>query len=90
MGQHNIKADEYLKKLIFTLSLLYKQEHGDCQDVTVPLFTTLHSTSESILILLLNNSILDADVLLRTVMEVLKFIVEQEYNWYYKFFKSTL
>lgn len=69
VGQHIIKADEYLKKLIFTLSPLYKQEHGDCQDVTVPLFTTLHSTSESILILLLNHSIFDADVLLRTVME---------------------
>lgn len=48
---------------------MYRKEHGDNQDVTVPLFTTLHSTSESIVILLLNQSIFDADVLLRTVME---------------------
>lgn len=69
VGQHIIKTDKYLKRLISNLAPLYRQEHGDYQDVTVPLFTTLHSTSESILILLLNHSIFDADVLLRTVME---------------------
>jgi len=67
--KHIIKADEYLKSLIFKLSPLYKKEHGENQDVTVPLFTTLHSTSESILILLLHRSLFDADILLRAVLE---------------------
>lgn len=69
VGKYIVQADEYLKSLLFKISPLYRKEHGDNQDVTVPLFTTLHSTSESILILLLNQSIFDADVLLRTVME---------------------
>lgn len=69
VGAFIVKGDEYIKKLLFTLSPLYREEHGKYQDVTVPLFTTLHSTSESILILLLNGSIFDADILLRTVME---------------------
>ena len=69
VGKYIIQADEYLKSLLFKISPLYRKEHGYNQDVTVPLFTTLHSTSESILILLLNQSIFDADVLLRTVME---------------------
>lgn len=64
-----IKADEYLKELFYKLAPLYKKEHGENQDVVVPLFTSLHSTSESILILLINQAIFDADVLLRTVME---------------------
>lgn len=64
-----IEADNYLKGLIYTLAPLYKKEHGENQDVVVPLFTALHSTSESILILLENQAIFDADVLLRTVME---------------------
>lgn len=63
------KADEYLKGLIYAVTPIYKTENGDYQDVTVPLFTTLHSTSESILILLLHGGIFDADVLLRTLME---------------------
>lgn len=67
--KHIVKADEYLKSLIYKIAPLYKKEHGENQDVTVPLFTSLHSTSESILILLLHQSIFDADVLLRTVME---------------------
>ena len=67
--KHIVRADGYLKNLLFKMSPLYRKEYGDNQDVTVPLFTTLHSTSESILILLLNQSIFDADVLLRTVME---------------------
>lgn len=67
--KHIVKADEYLKCLIYKLAPLYKKEHGENQDVTVPLFTSLHSTSESILILLYHQSIFDADVLLRTVME---------------------
>ena len=69
VGKYIVQADEYLKSFLFKISPLYRKEHGDNQDVTVPLFTTLHSTSESILILLLNQSIFDADVLLRTVME---------------------
>lgn len=64
-----VKADDYLKGLFFKLAPLYKGEHGKNQGVVVPLFTSLHSTSESILILLLNQAIFDADVLLRTVME---------------------
>lgn len=63
------KADSLIKNLFFTLSPIYKKQLGVEQDVTVPLFTTLHSASESILILLLNQAIFDADVLLRTVME---------------------
>lgn len=62
-------ADQLMKKIFFELAPLYKKEFGDGQDVSVCLFTTLHSTSESILILLLNGGIFDADVLLRTVME---------------------
>lgn len=69
VGKNIIKADEYLKSLLYKLSPLYKNEHGANQDVVVPFFTSLHSTSESILILLLNQAIFDADVLLRTVME---------------------
>lgn len=69
VGENIIKADEYFKSLFYKLSPLYKKEHGENQDVVVPLFTSLHSTSESILILLLNQAIFDADVLLRTVME---------------------
>lgn len=69
VGENIIKADEYFKSLFYKLSTLYKKEHGENQDVVVPLFTSLHSTSESILILLLNQAIFDADVLLRTVME---------------------
>lgn len=64
-----IKADQFIKTLILNMSPLYKKEHGEGQDVTVSLFATLHSTSESILILLLNRGVFDADVLLRTVME---------------------
>ena len=69
VGENIVKADEYLKELFYKLAPLYKEEHGKNQDVVVPLFTSLHSTSESILILLLNQAIFDADVLLRTVME---------------------
>lgn len=69
VGKYIVQADEYLKDILFKISPLYRKEHGDNQEVTVPLFMTLHSTSESILILLSNQSIFDADVLLRTVME---------------------
>lgn len=67
--EYILKADEYLKSIIFKMSPLYKEEHGENQNVTVPLFCGLHSTSESILILLLNQAIFEADILLRTVME---------------------
>ena len=69
VGGNIVKADEYLKELFYKLAPLYREKHGKNQDVVVPLFTSLHSTSESILILLLNQAIFDADVLLRTVME---------------------
>lgn len=64
-----VRADNLIKNLFFSLSPLYKKEFGSGQDIMIPLFTTLHSTSESILVLLLNQAIFDADVLLRTVME---------------------
>lgn len=69
VGGNIVKADEYLKELFYKLAPLYKEEHGENQDVVVPLFTSLHSTSESVLILLSNQAIFDADILLRTVME---------------------
>lgn len=69
VGENIVKADKYLKGLFYELAPLYKEEHGENQDVVVPLFTSLHSTSESILILLSNQAVFDADVLLRTVME---------------------
>ncbi len=62
-------VDKTLKESISRLSPLYREEFGPFQDVTVPLFTSLHMTSESILILLENQAVFDADVLLRTVME---------------------
>lgn len=62
-------ADFLLKNLLFKLSPLYKEEFGEEQEATVPLFVSLHSTSESILVLLLNQAIFDADILLRSVME---------------------
>ena len=63
------KSNYFLKTLLLKLSPIYKEEFGPEQDVTAPLFMALHSTSESILVLLLNRAIFDADVLLRTVME---------------------
>lgn len=67
--EYIIKADSYIKNLFLKLSPLYRQEFGEEQEVTIPLFTALHSTSESILILLLNQAVFDADILLRSVME---------------------
>lgn len=64
-----LQADQYLKQLFYSIAPIYKPENGNRQDVTVPLFTTLYSTSESILILLLYNGLFDADILLRCVME---------------------
>lgn len=64
-------ADLLMKDIVEFLAPLYKSEYNDkMQDVTVPLFTTLHSTGESILLLLYyESSLSDADILLRTVME---------------------
>lgn len=64
-------ADKIIKDFFEALSPIYRQDFNDnMQDVTVPLFTMLHSTSESIFQLLLNESALfDADILLRTIME---------------------
>lgn len=64
-----IESDQLIKKIVFELAPLYKKEFPHGQDVTVPLFTVLHSTSESILILLLNGAIYESDILLRAVME---------------------
>ena len=56
--------------LFFSLAPLYQENFGQEQEVTVPLFTMLHSTSSTILSLLSEEMALpDADVLLRTVME---------------------
>lgn len=63
------RADTQIKSLFYSLSPLYKPSFPFGQDVTVPLFTSLHSTSEGILLLLTQHGIYDADVLLRTVME---------------------
>lgn len=68
-GTYILQADQYMKQLFYAIAPIYKPENGNRQDVTVPLFTTLHSTSESILILLLHGGLFDADILLRCVME---------------------
>jgi len=69
MNQYIAKSDSLLKDLFFKIAPLYKEEFGREQDAPIFLFTALHSTSESILILLLHKAVFDADVLLRTVME---------------------
>lgn len=69
INQWILKADFLIKNLFVALSPLYKEEFSDTQRVTIPLFTSLHSTSESILILLQNQAVFDADILLRCLME---------------------
>ena len=69
MGKYIVVADSLLKNLLYMVSPLYHEEFGIEQQVTIPLFTSLHSTSESILILLLNQAVFDADILLRSIME---------------------
>ena len=64
-----IEVDKSIKTLFYCLAPLYKPEHSKEQRVTIPLFTSLHSTSESILILLQNQAVFDADILLRSIME---------------------
>lgn len=64
-----VEADQLIKNAFLSLSPLYKEGFPSYQDVTVPLFTVLHSTSESILILLLNGALFEADILLRSLME---------------------
>lgn len=64
-----IKADAYIKNMIFSLSPLYKEDFASGQDVTVPLFTVLHSYSESVLVLLQNGGLFEADIILRCTME---------------------
>lgn len=63
------QSDKLIKSLFFSISPLYKKDFPAGLDVTIPLFTALHSSSESILILLIHQSIFDADILLRQVME---------------------
>lgn len=62
-------ADSYMKRIVESLSPLYKDGFALGQDVTVPLFMVLHSYSESVLILLQNGAIFEADILLRCIME---------------------
>ncbi len=64
-----VEVDKSIKKLFYCLAPLYKPEHSKEQLVTIPLYTSLHSTSESILILLQNQAVFDADILLRSIME---------------------
>lgn len=64
-----LEVDHIIKALFYSLAPLYKPNHSNEQRITVPLFTSLHSTSESILILLQNRGVFDADILLRSVME---------------------
>lgn len=90
------EVDKTIKDLIYSLAPLYKKEFSEEQRVTVPLFTALHSTSESILILLLNQALFDADILLRSVMEgTLKYCylmngTDSEKNEKYNEYRFTL
>lgn len=63
------QADNLIKQLFFKLAKLNSDSNGNNQDTAFSLFVSLHSSSESILILLLEQAIFDADILLRTVME---------------------
>lgn len=59
-----------MNELFLSLAPLYQENCGREQEITVPLFTMLHSTSSTILTILNEEMALpDADVLLRTVME---------------------
>lgn len=59
-----------MNELFISLAPLYQENCGREQEVTIPLFTMLHSTSSTILTILNDEMALpDADVLLRTVME---------------------
>lgn len=59
-----------MNELFVSLAPLYQENCGREQEITVPLFTMLHSTSSTILTILNEEMALpDADVLLRTVME---------------------
>lgn len=69
INQQILETDTLIKNLFFALSPLYKEGFSDTQRVTIPLFMSLHSTSESILILLQNQAVFDADILLRCLME---------------------
>ncbi len=65
-----LTAANLIDDLFNSLVPLYRSNQGEEQEATVPLFTTLHSTSVSILVLVQNQSALhDADILLRSVME---------------------
>ena len=64
-----IEADSIIKSLINAMSPLYSPEFPAGQEVTVPLFTALHSYSESVLILLQHRGIFEADIILRAIME---------------------
>lgn len=63
------QADSFMKQLFFKLAQQNSEHNDKNQDTMASLFASLHSSSESILILLLEQAIFDADILLRTVME---------------------
>lgn len=63
------QADNFIKQLFFKIAKLNSESNSNNQDTTLSLFASLHSSSESILVLLLEQAIFDADILLRTVME---------------------
>lgn len=64
-----MEADSHIKSIITAMSPLYKPEFPTGQEVTVPLFVALHSYSESVLILLQNGGVFEADIILRAIME---------------------
>ena len=66
---HISNTDSYIKNLFFSLAPLYREEFAFGQDITVPLFTVLHSYSESVLVLLQNGGLFEADIILRCTME---------------------
>lgn len=63
------QADNFIKQIFFKIAKLNSESNDNNCDTTLSLFASLHSSSESILVLLLEQAIFDADILLRTVME---------------------
>ena len=63
------QADNFIKQIFFKIAKLNSESNDNNCDTTLSLFASLHSSSESILVLLLEQAIFDADILLCTVME---------------------
>ncbi|RII32952.1 hypothetical protein D2A34_19135 [Clostridium chromiireducens] len=69
---HSDKAMHLLRKLMMSLTPYYKKEANISeynQFVSIQLFTNLYATSESILFLVREYRVFDADILLRSVIE---------------------